>query len=208
MSAYVLPSKDRLAGLIFIRRDILMEGDSNTNRYSPSAQMFHWLTVILVIGAWTLGIVGDDLPRGWIRHSGEVIHIFFGETVLVMLFLRLAVRFLTPRLVKEPQINPMVTYAASVVHLSLYVLLFVVPAAGILTLFYGGEPLTIFGIFDIASPWSKNRALTHDTKEIHEFSANLLLAMAGVHAIAALVHHYVLKDRALRRMLPAAWTNE
>ncbi len=182
-----------------------MIGASTTTRYSPTSQIYHWLTVLLVLGAWTLGIFGDDLPRGPIRHYGESIHIACGEAVLFLLVLRLALRLVSPAPVAETDSNSFATYAAKIVHLSLYFFLFVVPAAGIVTLFYGGEPLTIFGIYDIASPWLKNRELKHDAGEIHELLANLLLFLAGLHAVAALLHHYVLKDSVLKRMLPAAW---
>jgi cytochrome b561 len=39
---------------------------------------------------------------------------------------------------------------------------------------------------------------------VHEYCADTLLIFAGVHAVAALVHHYIFRDRTLRRMLPGA----
>ncbi len=185
-----------------------MAGASTPTRYSFNAQIYHWLTVILVVGAWTLGIVGDDLPRGPIRHYGETIHVACGEAVLFLLVLRLALRVVPPAPVAEAYPHSLAIYAAKIVHLSLYALLFAVPAAGILTLFYGGEPLAIFGMHDIPSPWLKNRELKHYALEIHELFANLLLFLAGLHAVAALIHHYVLKDSALKRMLPETWIKD
>ena len=38
--------------------------------------------------------------------------------------------------------------------------------------------------------------------EVHELLANALLILAGIHAAAALIHHYVFGDRTLVRMLP------
>jgi cytochrome b561 len=46
-----------------------------------------------------------------------------------------------------------------------------------------------------------NTALRESVEELHSWSANLLLIVAGLHAAAALVHHFVLKDDILRRML-------
>lgn len=181
---------------------------STTTHYSPSAQISHWLTVILVVGAWVLGIFGDDLPRGAIRHYGEFIHVIFGEAVLFLLVLRLALRLVTIQPDNELKSIHILGYAAKFVHLLLYILLFAVPVIGILTLFYGGESLTLFGMFDVASPWPKSRELKHNAKEIHELLANLLLSLAGLHAIASLIHHYVLKDSALKRMIPATWSKE
>jgi cytochrome b561 len=78
-----------------------------------------------------------------------------------------------------------------------------VPVVGVVTLFHGGEALTLFGLSDIPSPWPKNRELKHNSKEIHEFLAHLLIVLVMAHAAAALAHHYLLKDGTLRRMLPA-----
>ena len=87
-------------------------------------------------------------------------------------------------------------------HFALYVLLVVVPIAGIVLQFARGDSLSIFGIADIASPWPRDRAFAENVKEVHELLAHALLAVAGLHAAAALVHHWVFGDRTLVRMLP------
>jgi cytochrome b561 len=38
---------------------------------------------------------------------------------------------------------------------------------------------------------------------VHAWGAHTLLILAGLHALVALVHQYVLRDRLLERMLPA-----
>jgi cytochrome b561 len=37
---------------------------------------------------------------------------------------------------------------------------------------------------------------------VHEFLTNSLFLLAGLHAAAALFHHWILNDRTLLRMLP------
>jgi cytochrome b561 len=39
---------------------------------------------------------------------------------------------------------------------------------------------------------------------IHEILANTLVILAALHAVAALIHHWVLRDRTLIRMLPGS----
>lgn len=38
--------------------------------------------------------------------------------------------------------------------------------------------------------------------EAHETLGNIFIWLAGLHAVAALVHHYVLRDATLERMAP------
>ena len=82
-----------------------------------------------------------------------------------------------------------------------------VPLVGIAVQFARGNPLPVFGLFDIASPWSADRAFARNLKGIHELLAHGLLALAALHAAAALVHHWVFNDRALTRMLPGSDVN-
>jgi cytochrome b561 len=37
---------------------------------------------------------------------------------------------------------------------------------------------------------------------VHEYLANALVILAGLHAAAALTHHWIFHDRTLTRMLP------
>jgi len=39
-------------------------------------------------------------------------------------------------------------------------------------------------------------------KEVHEILAHALVILATIHAGAALIHHWVFRDRTLVRMLP------
>jgi cytochrome b561 len=39
---------------------------------------------------------------------------------------------------------------------------------------------------------------------VHYYLANTLIVLAGVHACAALMHHWLWRDRTLVRMLPGA----
>jgi cytochrome b561 len=80
--------------------------------------------------------------------------------------------------------------------------LIALPVVGVLLQFARGDALPVFGIVDIASPWVRDRSFVESLKEVHETLANLLMIAAGLHAAAALVHHWLLGDRTLARMLP------
>jgi len=176
----------------------------NTNQnYGLIAKSLHWLTVALVVVAWGLGTFGDDLPRGAGRSAGLFIHISAGLAILIVLAIRLICR-LTDRL-PPPEPTPFGTgleLIGNLTHYALYFLLAGVPVLGILVQFARGDALPIFGITEVASPWLRDRAFEHSLKEVHEILANTLVILACVHALAAMVHHWVWHDRTLARMLP------
>lgn len=176
----------------------------NTQRsYGAAAQVVHWLSVFLVGVAWVLGTVRDYLPRGSARDLGEQIHVSAGELIAILLIFRVGWRLIDPPPPSEP--TPLGRWgdlAAKIVHLALYALLAAVVAFGVATQFADGDALSFLGLFDIASPWMKDKNFAHDVEEIHETLANGLVILATIHAGSALAHHFVFGDRTLRRMMP------
>ena len=61
----------------------------------------------------------------------------------------------------------------------------------------------LFNLFRIPAWDPSNKALRGEVEELHALAANLLILLAGLHAAAGLLHHYLLKDTVLQRMLPA-----
>jgi cytochrome b561 len=183
---------------------VALEILSSERRYGSVAQSIHWVSALLVIIAWTLGLFGEELPKGRPRELGELWHIFAGELILVLLLFRLVWRLVEPPPPAEhTAMGRFADLAAKLGHLALYALLLAVPAIGVATQFAGGEALSVFGLFEIASPWIKDRAFKHSLEEIHELTAHALIGLAALHALAALAHHFVFHDQTLRRMLPA-----
>jgi cytochrome b561 len=63
--------------------------------------------------------------------------------------------------------------------------------------------VSFFGLFGIPGPFAAvDRPTRHLLHSIHEYVGWAIVIIAFGHALAALYHHYVLKDRVLRRMLP------
>ena len=175
--------------------------------YGAVPQALHWLTVFLVALAWALGTFDDVLPKGGPRQSGLFVHIAAGLAVLVLLVARVTWRLGDPA--PPPEVTEFGAWmgkwldpAARIAHYSLYGLLVAVPVAGIVLQFARGDALPVFGLAEIASPWLKDRAFARSVKEVHEILAHALVILAAMHAIAALIHHWVFRDRTLARMLP------
>lgn len=178
-----------------------------SNDYGPVAKTLHWVTVLLVIMAWTLGMFGEELSGGSAQESGLLTHIWIGLTILVIAVVRIPWRIASPppKIVVTEFGRWLVEWtdpASRLMHYVLYGLLIAVPAFGIALQFAQGHSLPLFGLGEIPSPWGADKAFAHNVKEAHEILANILVILAVFHMTAALVHHIVFRDNTLRRMLP------
>jgi len=182
-----------------------MQLANSKTRYGAVPQILHWLTAIFVICGWLLGQFGDYLPKGNPRALGLFAHMTLGQCVIALLVARLAWRMANPPPPPEKtRFGWLLEMAAKLSHFTLYALLVVVPLLGIIVQLKRGNMLPIFGIWEVASPWPTDRALARSILRVHEYCADALLILAGVHAVAALTHHWVFRDRTLVRMLPGA----
>lgn len=178
---------------------------NSSQGYGAVALTLHWLVALLVIAAWLTGQFGDALPRGAAREAGLFAHISLGLAIVALMVARLYWRLSDPPPAPEKSpFDPWGEWAAKAVQFLIYVLVVAIPAVGIVALFARGHALPVFGVFEIPSPWPADRAFAHDVTEIHETIANAMMVLVGLHAAAALVHHYILRDRTLARMLPGA----
>ena len=176
---------------------------NSSQSYGAIPKCLHWLTVLLVIVAWLLGTFGDDLPRGAGGPTGLFIHISAGLGVLLLLFFRVAWRVIDrPPAPEMTRFGSWLDVLGKITHFALYVLLAATPILGIALQFARGDALTLYGLTEIASPWAKDRAFARSLKEVHETLSNFLILVASFHALAAMVHHWVWRDRTLERMLP------
>jgi cytochrome b561 len=99
--------------------------------------------------------------------------------------------------------RPWEQFAAKLTHYALYAMMIAIPLTGIAYTFARGRPID-FGLFQIvySLDQSVSRAAVQTLKGVHKFLGQAILAVAFVHAAAALWHHYVRKDDVLIRMLP------
>ena len=176
---------------------------NSIDRYGAMARTLHWATALLVGAAWLLGQIGEDIGGHGPRAAGLIAHVMVGLAVLVTLTLRVGWRLIdTPPPAEATPLGSLADRAAGLVHYLLLFLLLAAPLAGVAYQFARGEPLYLFGFAEIASPLTLSRDVASGIKELHEAFANALLVLALLHALAALGHHWILRDRVLKRMWP------
>lgn len=181
---------------------------STNTRYDFTSQAFHWVTAIAVTAAFILG-PGDfgRLMRQGIdpaTHADILWHESLGILVFALTVLRLlwvAVRPAAPKIAMTAWMHR----ASQLAHLALWALLLALPITAVLSLGSEGNPLTLLGGLRIDKmPVIANATFAHwfNWGDVHQFLGGAIMWIAGLHAAAALFHHFVLKDRVLRSMLP------
>jgi cytochrome b561 len=172
------------------------------DRYHPASIYLHWIIFALFVVALASIEYRGELPRSDpMRDTLRNVHMTAGQLVLVFFVLRAAIRlrFGAPSPLPAPrwQIG-----AAHLVHALLYLLMIALPVTGVLFNQAGGRDISFFG-WILPQFIGVDRALRGNIKEVHEALGNAVYFIVGLHALAALFHHYLMKDGALRRMLPA-----
>jgi cytochrome b561 len=86
------------------------------------------------------------------------------------------------------------------VHLLLYALLTGEVLLGFGNVWMRGD--WIFELFKVPAYAAADNGLRHTVESVHRWCGNLVIGVAGLHALAALFHHHVLRDGVLTRMWP------
>jgi cytochrome b561 len=159
----------------------------------------HWLTAGLVVILWTLGQTIDFFPKGAPKIDARSVHITLGATLGILLIVRMLWRASAGR--RLPLANSgWLGVTAKVVHYGLYLLVAVTVVLGIFNAWQRGDVL--FNVYTLPKLVPGDLALKRTLEDLHGDFADVVLIVAGLHAAAALAHHYLLRDRVLRRMLP------
>lgn len=170
----------------------------NPSRYDPTTIALHWFTALSVVVLWLIGQTADWLPRGAANQFVWSIHVVLGFALTLVLVWRIFWRALAGTWLPTPG-TPMLQILTKAVHYSLWVLLVIAAALGVVNAFVRG-----YDLFHLVSlPQLGDRSLRKPLTEWHGLAANILLGLAFLHAMAALFHHYVTRDDVLKRMLPA-----
>jgi cytochrome b561 len=172
------------------------------DRYGAIAQSFHWLTAVLVLAAFTLGPGGsEERVYAAARDADRQLHESLGLAVFVLVILRLAWRALDEH--PDPPLVPRwMGLVAKLLQAMLYVLLLAVPLTAVTGAWLEGHPLTLLAGLRVAPLLPDAHGPGAAMAELHGWLGDALLWLAGFHAVAALHHHFLLKDGVLVSMLP------
>lgn len=164
---------------------------TSVEKYTLATRVFHWVGVLLIIGAWVAIEQGEDYIS---------LHKSLGASFLIWTFLRILNRFIA----KAPPHPPMPKWqigVAHLTHLGLYLAMIAMPLTGVLMSMYGGRGVSIFGLVTIPSMVGIDRDMSKLMNGIHTGAMfYVLIFLVVAHVAGALYHQFVMKDNLISRM--------
>ncbi|NLG77766.1 MAG: cytochrome b [Xanthomonadaceae bacterium] len=170
-------------------------------RYARASIILHWAMLALLVGVYACIELRELYPRGSDpREALKTWHFMLGLTVFALVWIRMAARLFG----KTPPIMPAAPkwqrLVADIVELALYILMFILPLLGWVTLSAEGDPIPFFGL-ELPALVAPNESLAERTEDLHKTLGTAGYYLIALHALAALYHHYVRRDNTLRRMM-------
>lgn len=174
----------------------------NTVKYHPAQAGLHWLTFWLLVAVYALVEFKGIYPKG--SEPRELMkhwHFMLGALVLMVVFVRLFLRAKFPAPAITPTPPAWMNALAKLMHLALYAFLLAMPVLGWLVLNAHGKAVPFFGL-ELPVLIDEDKTLGRSLKEVHETMGKVGYLLIGLHAVAAIYHHVLIKDDTLTRMLP------
>src|SRR5690606_14500644 len=173
-----------------------------SERYAAASIALHWLMLLLMVAVYAAIELREFFPRGSSpREALKMWHFMLGLSVLGLVWLRIAARIVWAAPDSRADGPVWQQLAARATHAALYALMIGMPIAGWLILSAEGEAIPFYGL-ELPALVGKDEALAGRVEGLHELGGTIGYWLIGLHALASLYHHYVLRDRVLSRMIP------
>lgn len=179
-----------------------MRWKNTADRFGHLSVLIHWLVALTVYGMFALGLwmVTLGYYDVW-YHQAPEIHKSIGALLFIVMLVRVIWRFVSPPPKPLASYSRFTRVCAILAHLALYVVLFSILISGYLISTADGQPISIFGWFEVPATF-RGKAQQADTAgAIHLYLAWAIVVLSSLHGLAALKHHCIDRDVTLKRML-------
>ena len=170
-------------------------------QFNSYARLLHWLMALMVIAMLFIGVgMVSTTTEAYARLVA--IHKPLGAAILVLVLIRLGVRFRHKPPPLPSDLPAWQRHAATLSHWLLYALMLLMPLIGWAMLSAGGYPVTLFDGLRLPALVPVDPALFAFLRGAHRYLALLLFATFLLHLAAALFHALIRRDNVLPSMLP------
>lgn len=178
-----------------------MQWRNSSSHYGLVSILLHWLVALAVFGLFGLGywMVGLDYYSVWYKTAPD-LHKSIGLLLFAVMLVRVVWRWVSPAPASLPNHGRLTRLSSKLGHGFLYLGLFVLMISGYLISTADGRGIEVFGLFEVPASLTSIPDQEDVAGLVHEYLAWALVIFAGVHALAALKHHVIDRDRTLLRM--------
>ncbi|ARN84101.1 cytochrome b [Candidatus Nucleicultrix amoebiphila] len=171
------------------------------NAWGSISRLFHWSIGLFILTLIGVGLIMIDMEPSPLKWQMYGIHKATGVSVLVLVVVRLIWR-LQNIIPVQPHLVPLWQQkVANISVILLYILMFTMPLSGIIMSLMAGHEINYFGLFTIQPFTQEKTVIGAIAREAHIYFSYLLMGLLTLHVLAALYHHFILKNNVLRRML-------
>jgi cytochrome b561 len=172
--------------------------------FSKTTIVLHWLVGLTIIAMIAVGLYMSEYEVGALYP----IHKSVGIILFIFILLRVYNRFKRGWPSEIGKVKPWEHVLSKVVLWTLLIGTVLFPISGMMMSGAGGNGISVFGLDILAAnigtdgkAIALNKTLAGLGHETHEILGTVMMIAIGIHILASLKHHYVLKDETLKRML-------
>ena len=171
-----------------------------TTHFAPLARLLHWLMAMMIIAMLFIGAgmaASVSERHEWLLN----LHKPLGIAILLLVVVRLIVRFSTRQPPLPADLAPVQVLAAKLSHVLLYALMFILPVVGWAMISAAGDPVMLSSSLQLPSILPANPTTFAFLRKAHTYLAYLLFFTVLLHLAAALFHGWIRRDGVLQSML-------
>lgn len=170
------------------------------HHFAPLARLLHWLMALMIIAMLFIGagmVASVSERHEWLLQ----LHKPLGVAILLLVIVRLVVRFTTRQPSLPADLPGWQALAAKASHVLLYALMLVLPLLGWGMISAAGDPVMLSDSLQLPSILPADAPTFALLRKAHGYLAYLLFLTVLVHLAAALFHGWVRRDEVLDSML-------
>jgi cytochrome b561 len=166
------------------------------------SRSLHWSMALLLAGLFAMGLYMTSLDYyDPLYHSLPWWHKSLGLLTFLLLLLRIIWKLFNtqPESLKTHQ--QWERWLAHFIQQLFYLLIFIIALSGYFISTAKGKSIEFFNLFELPSITGLKEEIADLVGNGHEIMAISLVVLVVLHALAALKHHFIDKDKTLIRMI-------
>lgn len=177
-----------------------MSWGNTAKQWGLVSRLLHGFMAIAIIFMLGLGTTMINMRLSPMKLEMFMVHKSLGILLLLLVAVRIIWRVLNPAPKPSRSISKFQRRTASFAQLLMYVLMVCIPISGWVINSAANFPLQWFGLFEIPSITGPSLETEEFAKLVHLILVSTLGAIVLIHISAALHHHFIKKNKILKRM--------